>query len=478
MRRATIMAGMILLSAAGTRAQYQPTWRIQHYELEYEILPSAHIYRGTATLSLENVSGRKQAALLLALYRLQDVEGVEEEAGRPCEFVATVVKAPDWLGFQAVELKINLPDPVAPGGTLRLRVRHAGPMLGYQELMRYTKDHIGEDFSVLRQDTLAYPELGPVTDRDLSGNSIAAMAKGWTFRLGVTVPKPLVVAASGRQVRRTEVDANRWRYEFESVLPTWRVDIAVGNYKVVEQPQRKLKVYVFPADVGAAQDAMEVMAKSLAAFTEWFGPIPGVGYTLIEVPEGYGSQAGTLDLLQTADALKDKKQLRNVAHEISHAWNAPSQEEPPTRFLDEAFATYFQALADDVLDAPGAKQRRLEEYRQNYLRELKENPAVGKVAMIDYGRKDIAYLSYMKGPWVLAVLDALVGHEAFKKIVRTFLARYRESGATPAEFKAVAEEVSGRKLDKFWAEWFEQGEASTTLLREHSDPQEIAARYR
>jgi Peptidase family M1 domain len=478
MRRAAATAGMVLLWAVGAVAAYQPIWRIQHYELEYEILPGAHIYRGQATLSVENVSDRDQTTLPLALYRLQDVEGVEDAAGQPCPFVAEVVKAPDRLGFQAVQITVKLPNPVAPGKTLRLRVRHSGPMLGYQELMRYTKDGIGEDFSLLRQDVLAYPQLGPVTDRDLSGNILAQIAAGWTFHLAVTVPKPLVVAASGRQVKRTDVDANRWRYEFESVLPTWRIDIAVADYQTVEQPDRGLKVYVFPADFATANQAMELMAKAIQSFTEWFGPVEGAGYTLIEIPEGYGSQAGTRYFLQTADALKNREALPILAHEISHTWNAPSREEYNSRFLDEAFATYFQALADEVLAGPGAKQRRLEEYRALFARRLEEHPEWGKVAIRDYGREDLGELSYLKGPWSLAVLDELVGHDPFKKTVRTFLARYRASGATPAEFRAVAEEVSGRKLDSFWSEWFEQGEVSTSLMQQQLSAAEIAARYR
>lgn len=478
MRRTAVVAGMILLCVGAAAAQYQPTWRIQHYELEYEILPSDHIYRGTATLSLENISDRGQTTLPLGLYRLQDVEGVEDTLGRPLEFVADVVKAPDWPGFQAVTIEVKLPDAVGAGETARLRVRHGGPMLGYRELMRYTKDSIEEDFSLLRPDVLAYPVLGPVTERDLLGNINTQIVAGWTFRLRVTVPKPLVVAASGRQVRRTQLDAKRWRYEFESILPTWRVDVAVADYKVVEQAQQQLKVYVFPAHVKMAEAAMEVMVKAMDTFRQWFGPVPGAGYTLIEIPEGYGSQAGTLYCLQTADVLKDENKLQNLAHEISHAWNVPSREAHVSRFLDEAFASYFQALFDEVFLGAPAKARRLEDYRQSYLRRVERQPKWGTVAIADYGREELTDLSYVKGPWVLAVLDEIVGHNTFKQIVRTFLARYRRSGATLAELRAVAEEVSGRKLDSFWADWIEQGEASTALLRQHSDPSKIAARYR
>jgi aminopeptidase N len=274
------------------------------------------------------------------------------------------------------------------------------------------------------------------------------------------------------------VDTKRSRYEFESSLPTWRVDIAVADYRVVERPERGIRAYVFPKDLGAANAAMDVIARSIEAFTQWLGPALGAGYTLIEVPEGYGSQAGAGYFVQTADALRSQDEMRDLAHEIAHAWNVPSREENISRFLDEAFATYFQALVDDVLLAPGAKQRRLEKYRQRYLREVEAHPQWGGVAIADYGRADLTDLSYTKGPWVLAVLDEVVGHDAFLKTVRTFLGRYRESGATLPEFKAVAEEIGGRRLDRLWSQWIEQGEASTALLRQHSEPGRIAEMYR
>jgi len=478
MKETALIVGLTLLCAGVASAQYRATWRLRHCDLDYELVPSEQVYRGAATLVLENVSGRGQRSVPLALYRLQDVDGVEDARGSAVRFEAAVVKAPDWLGFQALSVEVELGRPVEPGETVSVRVRHRGPMLGYQELKRYTKDAIGEDFSLLRQDTLAYPQLGPVTDQDLSGNLQAQITAGWTFRLAVTVPRPLVVAASGRLARRTEVDAKRWRYEFESTLPTWRIDAAAADYRVVERPERDLRVFVFPQDLGAANAALDVMARSIEALTRWFGPAPGAGYTLIEVPEGYGSQAGAGYFVQTADALRSQEQMRDVAHEIAHSWNVPSREGSVSRFLDEAFATYFQALVDDVLIGPGARQRRLEQYRQRYLRQIDAHPQWGTVAIADYGRNDLTDLSYTKGPWVLAVIDEVVGHDTFLKIVRAFLDRYRDSGASLVELKAVAEATSGRRLDALWAEWIEHGEASTELLRQHPEPGGIAARYR
>jgi aminopeptidase N len=100
------------------------------------------------------------------------------------------------------------------------------------------------------------------------------------------------------------------------------------------------------------------------------------------------------------------------------------------------------------------------------------------VAIADYGRADLGELSYTKGPWVLAVLDDTVGHDKFLETVRVFLNRYRKSGAKRPDFKAVAEETCGRRIDALWSDWVEKGEPSTALLRQYSEPARIADRYR
>ena len=67
MRRIALAAGLLLVHAAASFGQYQPSWRLRHYDLDYQILPAEHLYRGTATLRLENVSGRPQGTVPLAL---------------------------------------------------------------------------------------------------------------------------------------------------------------------------------------------------------------------------------------------------------------------------------------------------------------------------------------------------------------------------------------------------------------------------
>jgi len=73
----------------------------------------------------------------------------------------------------------------------------------------------------------------------------------------------------------------------------------------------------------------------------------------------------------------------------------------------------------------------------------------------DYPRDVYETIVYGKGALFFATLRDEIGPEAFSKLLRTYLERYQWEMATPADFKALAEEVSGTNLDALFAKWVE-----------------------
>ncbi|HEU0298629.1 MAG TPA: M1 family aminopeptidase, partial [Longimicrobium sp.] len=65
-------------------------------------------------------------------------------------------------------------------------------------------------------------------------------------------------------------------------------------------------------------------------------------------------------------------------------------------------------------------------------------------------------MTYTKASAVFRMLREMVGHDAFRRILHTFYARHRLRHVTGADFQAVAEEVSGRDLDWFFAQWIQR----------------------
>src|ERR1700709_1123433 len=50
--------------------------------------------------------------------------------------------------------------------------------------------------------------------------------------------------------------------------------------------------------------------------------------------------------------------------------------------------------------------------------------------------------------------EEILGHAAFDDAFRTYTARWAFKHPTPTDFFRTMEDVSGRRLDWFWREWF------------------------
>jgi aminopeptidase N len=61
--------------------------------------------------------------------------------------------------------------------------------------------------------------------------------------------------------------------------------------------------------------------------------------------------------------------------------------------------------------------------------------------------------SYQKGGWVLHMLRQEVGEEAFWKGIRAYYQKYKDANALTADFQQVMENVAGKSLQTFFAQW-------------------------
>lgn len=78
---------------------------------------------------------------------------------------------------------------------------------------------------------------------------------------------------------------------------------------------------------------MEALLTTLDLYTQWFGPLQQYqGYAVIEIPDGWGSQADVTSIIQAAAAFKETERTQEVYHEISHLWNVEEKEALPPRW--------------------------------------------------------------------------------------------------------------------------------------------------
>jgi len=147
------------------------------------------------------------------------------------------------------------------------------------------------------------------------------------------------------------------------------------------------------------------------------------------------------------------------------------------RYFDEAFASYFQALALREPRGQESYVSDLERVRASFRRRASQHPLALDTSISDYGEHEIGGFSYTKGAWSLYVLHELVGERAFRSIVRRLLTDFGSAPADFVAFRRLAEQVSQRDLSRFFDEWIFGTESSRLMVGDDSIEQ-IVDRYR
>ncbi len=445
------------------------------YKLDLKIDYQNEKILGSCQLTVLNPSKQPINQIPLTLYRLLKVTSVKDEQGADLSFAQQVLSFEDWEQLQVNYVEVSLKTPIQQGERKTINIQYEGYLLGYSEVgMRYVKDSVDEEFTIIRPDCKAYPEVGYPSWRVTR----AAGLQSFDYLVNVTVPESLVVANGGKLVDRVSKNG-LVTYSYQNIKPAWRIDVAVAKYGILEDKANRLRVFHFQEDKEGARMVLDAMRKTMELFTDWFGPLRDYqGFAVIEIPEGFGSQADVTCIIQTRSAFKNKAQLYQLYHEISHLWNAEPLDPLPSRFESEGLAMFLQYLVQEKIehktDALGKGAQRLSE---SFRRECQKNPQCKDVPVIDYGKEMLTDLSYSKGMILFYVLYKLVGEDEFFKIIGTFYQKYNQTGATSDDFVNHAREVSSIDLTKFFDEWVYGNESSEYIINE-IPIEEIVKKYR
>ncbi len=383
------------LARAESCADKQLALRPFHYALELSLDYAAQKLHGKCRLTVGNKSSEPCSTVPIILYRLLKVTSARDEKGQVLAVHQRIVEFEDWETLQVNFVTVDLGSAIGPGEEFALDLDYEGYLLGYSETgMLYVKDRIDEDFTIIRTDCYAYPRLGYPSWKVNS----AAGLPDFDYELSVEAPKSMIVANGGRLIGRTE-SGDRAVTSYRDLKPSWRIDVALARYQVLENQAKGLRVFAFEADSEGAKVALDALARSMDLLASWFGPLKGEsGFTLIETPAGYGGQADVTCILLTPEAFRDKNSLVQVYHEVSHLWNVKSLDPLPPRFESEGLATFLQYLLREKLDGkkdalPKGETRCLESVRKAFVKD----PAAARTPMIEFGQSDLTDLSYTKG---------------------------------------------------------------------------------
>ena len=446
----------LLVLAAGTFSQFATALErsnidVQHYALEFSLsLDGDYVFQnalsGTAKIRFQNAGVEAIKDIPVLLNRLMRYETVTDEAGRNLEIQSRLLELDNFEFYQANTAVVTLVDPLEPGETMELSIAFDGRLVGYVEAgMLYTQENLDPEFTILRSEVLAWPQIA---DPDwLEVRRGWADPFEWTAEFDVPATHRV---ANGEPVEVISL-GERSRFSYRSTRPDTYLVFPVAPYTEVRAGANR--IFHLPGSEAGAKRIADGMVKAMPLFESWLGPLAQEGgLSIIEIPEGFGSQSGFPTIIQSADAFNSADEISQLYHELSHLWNVDDYE-PQSPRLEEGLATFLEALVDVKLGGTTDLSAYMAGISNRLVGTYERNSRFRDFAIADFGREGVTGLSYGVGALFYYDLYKSLGEDEFIALLRGYYDAYRKGGGNFNAMLAYYREHAGAESAKLVDEW-------------------------
>lgn len=308
-------------------------------------------------------------------------------------------------------------------------------------------------------------------DRTIFANNWPNLIRNWlpvidhpydkaTGEMIVTAPNHYQVVSNGVLIEESDLGSGQRRTHWRQSVPiaSWLYTLGVARFSAHHATTAggvPLQTWVFPQDRETGIRLFEDLSRrTMNFFVTQIGPYP---YEKLAHVQATGFGGGTEYATAIFYGEKGVSAGRGpVVHEIAHQWwgNSVTERDWDDVWLSEGFATYFTLLFTEHDEGHDAFVDGLKRSREQILdleQKFPDTPVIHR--NLSDMSKVLNNLIYQKGGWVLHMLRAEVGTESFWTAIRDYYRRYRDQNASTAELRAVFEQVSGKPLDWFFAQW-------------------------
>ncbi len=403
-----------------------------------------------------DISGEGDTLNLL-LYRLLKVSSITDNSGSNIDFTQEVVSFEDFEKLQVNHIKIPLRELLRINSTLT--INYEGSILGYSETgMNYVKDHISPEFTIIRMDAFAYPLQGTPSLQALKSLGL----QHFDYKISATVPDSLKAVAIGKLIEIEQKERTA-KYNYQSILPSWRIDLAIGKYNTLSFDN--FRIYFFKEDSIGAQRVYNTIHQTKLLYDNWFGKKELKDFIVIEILEGYGSQTVPCGIIQTSTAFKNPEYTGELYHEVSHLWNVPHKDKAPCRLESEGLAMFLQFLVKGKIEDENYFEKMAGITFKNVKNQIAGNSDFATTPIIEYGEKNMTDYSYSKGMLFFYILYRKVGEEAFFNAIKGYYREFEDTGSTTLEFaEYLKRSLKNYFIDKLINDWIFTNQSSIHLL--------------
>lgn len=294
----------------------------------------------------------------------------------------------------------------------------------------------------------------------------------FTSEITCRVPDNLIVISNGKRISVTKdavsgLTAHKWLQDKPHV--NYLITLVAGKFEKLDDKYGNipLEFYYLNPEKPQAELAFKDTKNMMQFFERETGlEYPWAKYGQVVVTGFYPSGMENTSLTTLNDFLLQSAEEENtdimgaftseeiVAHELAHQWwgDLVTCKDWSHAWLNEGFATYYASL---FLGNKYGKDRLTYDFLKSKeaIFEHKEDwrPIVNRRYEDPWEQFD--HRAYQKAAWVIRMLKAELGDDLFKKVVTTYLDRYKYQTVVTANLQSVIEEVSGRNFDRFFEQW-------------------------
>jgi aminopeptidase N len=276
-----------------------------------------------------------------------------------------------------------------------------------------------------------------------------------TFRISISVPPGLKAISNGRlanvQRRRRLRDEVSYSWHETDPMSPYLAVLDIGRGKLWKQSfgGRPYWTLIDPRLAADSRLVVESLPEVIRFESRLFGgyPFEAAGSIVDNAPDlGYALET------QSRPIYPYVPDLTTLVHETAHQWFGDSVglERWPNIWLNEGFATWTEWYYAERHGRRSAQEIFKRLYRVPASNEAFWNPpsAHPGTPVHMFGPS-----VYIRGAMALQALRTKIGTKTFLRILNSWAVEHRHGSADIGEFIDLAEQVSGRGLDKFFRRW-------------------------
>lgn len=281
------------------------------------------------------------------------------------------------------------------------------------------------------------------------------------YKVSVTVPNGLTVAASGRVTGADNADGTK---TFSSEILAARDYAAViGEFKMLGSKAGDTDVNYYYISDSEPEKALTAAVDAVKTFSDKFGEYPYESMSSVETQFLQGGMEYP-GLAMISDALTGDIYREAIIHETAHQWwyAAVGNDEVRYPWLDEGLTEFSTSIfyrenpayevdyEKRIADALGAYVL----YFDAFGNADSDTSMTRKVCEYD-SAFEYTYMTYVKGELMFESLRSVIGDEKFFAGLKDYYSTYKFKTAKPDDLIGCMEKASGRDLKGFFDSWTE-----------------------